>query len=694
MCLTFAVSVSAGIVDSGVCGDNLTWTFDDEGTLTISGEGKMDDIADMDIILGSSKNSNGSIKEWYMELYSIRENVKMIIIEDGIENISMWVFHEFENLETVVLGKSLKSIGMASFAGCKRLTEINIPSSVTNIGERAFYKCENLKNIIIPDSVTVLKNEVFAFCSNLEDVNIPQSVTSIEHGAFEHCSSLKSIEIPSTVTNIEGEAFRDTGLESIVLPNGITTIKTSTFKACKSLKRVELPTGLTAIEMMAFTSCTYLESVNFPESLTSVDVSAFSGCPFLVIYGTPGTIAENYANTYPHKFPFNGVKTESSGICGENIIWSIDESGTLTIKGNGNMYDWISNPSDIVTTYPSSQPTPWHYKKKDITKVIIEDGVTNIGKNSFCYCPNLIKIELPDSLISIGDSVFVDCKKLESIDIPSSVKDIGFSAFHSCESLKKVELPYGLTAIDAMFTNCSNLESITIPNSVTTIDHSAFSSCKSLTSITIPENVEYIGNMSFIDCDNLSSIILYGISTDIMNYGNVFDNCDNLTIYGKTNSKSEIFAKENNISFCTISTAIPTNAKVLINGKEVAFTAYNIGGNNYFKLRDVAMALNGSEKNFNVGWDGKNNAISLTSNQNYIPVGGELVVDTNAASTEPIVTNSRVYKDGESVSFIAFNIGGNNYFKLRDIGKAFDFGIGWDNETKTITIDTSISYTE
>ncbi len=106
------------------------------------------------------------------------------------------------------------------------------------------------------------------------------------------------------------------------------------------------------------------------------------------------------------------------------------------------------------------------------------------------------------------------------------------------------------------------------------------------------------------------------------------------------------------------------------------------------------MALNGSEKNFNVGWDSENNAISLTSNQNYIPVGGELVVDTNAASTEPIVTNSRVYKDSEPVSFIAFNIGGNNYFKLRDIGKAFDFGIGWDNETKTITVDTSIGYTE
>lgn len=137
----------------------------------------------------------------------------------------------------------------------------------------------------------------------------------------------------------------------------------------------------------------------------------------------------------------------------------------------------------------------------------------------------------------------------------------------------------------------------------------------------------------------------------------------------------------------------PTTSKVLVNGNVVEFEAYNINGYNYFKLRDFAQAVNNTEKNFEVTWDGVNNAINLVSNKPYTPVGGELTKGNGQAKIAT-PTTSKIYKDGEEISLSAYNINGNNYFKLRDIAKAFDIGVTWDGANNTIVIDTSISYVE
>lgn len=126
----------------------------------------------------------------------------------------------------------------------------------------------------------------------------------------------------------------------------------------------------------------------------------------------------------------------------------------------------------------------------------------------------------------------------------------------------------------------------------------------------------------------------------------------------------------------------------------MTFDAYNINGSNYFKLRDLAMALKGTEKQFEVNWDGANNAINLITAKPYTAVGGELTGQTDSMPKEAVPTTSKIYLDGLEQSFAAYTIGGNNYFKLRDIGKAIDFGVTWDQNTNTIGIDTSISYSE
>jgi hypothetical protein len=138
--------------------------------------------------------------------------------------------------------------------------------------------------------------------------------------------------------------------------------------------------------------------------------------------------------------------------------------------------------------------------------------------------------------------------------------------------------------------------------------------------------------------------------------------------------------------------ARPTAASVLIDGKTVAFDAYNIGGNNYFKLRDLAYALSGTAKQFEVGYDAATKAIALTSGKAYTPVGGEMA-GKGAGDKSAAPTNSGVYADGKTAAFTAYNIDGNNYFKLRDIGETFDFGVDWDAAEQTISIDTGKGYT-
>ncbi|MCR8642865.1 copper amine oxidase N-terminal domain-containing protein [Paenibacillus sp. N1-5-1-14] len=141
-------------------------------------------------------------------------------------------------------------------------------------------------------------------------------------------------------------------------------------------------------------------------------------------------------------------------------------------------------------------------------------------------------------------------------------------------------------------------------------------------------------------------------------------------------------------------TADPTASKVIVDGKDVAFEAYQIGDSNYFKLRDLAKVVNGTGKQFEVKWDGEKNAITLTGGQSYTADGSELKVSANPTQQIATYTTAKVYVNGKEVAFEAFQINNNNYFKLRDIGKALDFGVAWDEAAKSIGINTAVGYTE
>jgi len=141
-------------------------------------------------------------------------------------------------------------------------------------------------------------------------------------------------------------------------------------------------------------------------------------------------------------------------------------------------------------------------------------------------------------------------------------------------------------------------------------------------------------------------------------------------------------------------TAVPTASNVLVDNRATAFEAYNISGNNYFKLRDLAMALNGTDKQFEVTWNASEQAILLLSQKAYTAVGGEMQINASPVEQNAVHSAATIFLDGNAVSFTAYTIGGYTYFKLRDIAKLLNIGVNWDPTSGTIGIQTTATYTE
>jgi hypothetical protein len=128
---------------------------------------------------------------------------------------------------------------------------------------------------------------------------------------------------------------------------------------------------------------------------------------------------------------------------------------------------------------------------------------------------------------------------------------------------------------------------------------------------------------------------------------------------------------------------------VKVNGVEKALEVYNIDGSNYFKLRDLAYVLNGTKSQFSVDFDQAKQAISCAKGAAYTANGTELVIGADK-SASAVPSAQSLYIDGAAASLTAFNIGGNNFFKLRDLGTALGFNVDYDEATRTMLI-TSVA---
>ena len=145
----------------------------------------------------------------------------------------------------------------------------------------------------------------------------------------------------------------------------------------------------------------------------------------------------------------------------------------------------------------------------------------------------------------------------------------------------------------------------------------------------------------------------------------------------------------NRYAFQTHINVRPATARVSVDGNAVDLSGIFVNESNYYKIRDVAMVLSTGVNRFSISWDSARSAISLTTGKKYVPVGGELSGDVDLANAVVEQTNAKIIVNGVEHTIEAYNIDGNNYFKIRDISSLVGFDVGWDNATGTVTISSN-----
>ena len=478
-----------------------------------------------------------------------------ITIPESVGSIGDEAFRDCISLTSVTIGYNVTSIGDSAFMGCSSLTDVKIPDGVTRIGYNVFYNCSSLTSVTIPDSVTSIESYAFYNCNSLMNVTIPDSVTSIGfsafygcnsltsvtigssvtsigYGAFQDCSSLTSVTIPDSVTSIEFELFYGCSrLMSVTIPDSVTSIGFSAFYGCSGLTSVTIGSSVTSIGGSAFSDCSSLTSVTIGSSVTSIGGSAFSDCSSLTSVTIPDSVTSIEARAFYDCNSLQNVYYTGTAVMWDEITigddneylinaarhcavaggetggcrWSLSESGTLQISGNGCMADYTEGAA------------PWYTYHDLITDLIVKKGVKNLGNNAFCDLAVLESVTGLESVTSIGTGAFKNCVALEGLSIPSAVTSVGQNAFKGCTMLTSagpvdsgaaIEFGWNKTIPADAFSGADCLESLTIPEGVTRIMASAIKDCTALTDVSLPSTLSNIQQNAFSGCTALTSITL------------------------------------------------------------------------------------------------------------------------------------------------------------------------------------------
>ncbi len=213
--------------------------------------------------------------------------------------------------------------------------------------------------------------------------------------------------------------------------------------------------------------------------------------------------------TYTEVDTAPGVFYENSmnGECGDNAKWSFSD-GTLNISGTGS-----------ISAYSTLTPAPWSEFADEISSVVIEEGITEIGSYAFYNMPSITSLSLPESLEKIGLTAFSNCTGLKNITFPSGIKTIGSNAFSYCNGLTEIRLNEGVEKIDAAaFSSCSGLEKVYLPSTLKELGRRVFFRCDALNEITAVKGENFTSvNGMLMSADEKQLILCpYGYKTDVI----------------------------------------------------------------------------------------------------------------------------------------------------------------------------------
>lgn len=367
----------------------------------------------------------------------------------------------------------------ASFDDYKDVTELSIPEGITAIPSGLTWPNAY---VTLPKSLKTIDSNAFK-SGEIKGINIPVGIKSITGYTFYYCSKLEYVTIES---------------EDI-------TIGESAFEGCSKLRQLDLGNGVTSIGRNAFLECPLSEEVTIPISVVKIDINAFSDNAGIKCFrceadSKPDAWSVSW-NTNPVTVYWNGVETLPEGECGKNVRWRFDkDTGELIISGSGEMTD-----------YSASNYAPWIAYMDDVTKIIIEDGVTSVGRKAFYKMHCVTECEIADSVKVIKDYAFQYCTLLETVRFSENTEKIGASAFEQCGSLRIEGLPSGLKRIETkafyLVDSTKNATNIVLPSSLEYIGASAF--CIANLNVYIPASVTTISKSAFIVYGSASIVSEY-----------------------------------------------------------------------------------------------------------------------------------------------------------------------------------------
>ena len=368
---------------TGTCGEKVSWELDQQGVLTIYGEGAMKNY------------TYKSEMPWYKYLSKIQK----VVIEKGVTTIGDYAFYGMTDTIEITIPEGVTTIGEYAFKNSTKIAEVKLPSTLKKLGQSAFYGCTSLSKIAIPEGLYTIWGYTFKNCTSLAEVTLPSTLIKIDEAAFYGCSSLKKIEIPEDVSIIGIYCFKNcSNLSEISLPESMTKIREAAFYGT-AITEITIPDSVTAIGSYAFKNCAKLKKVNLSKELKTIEESAFYACESMTKLILPSNL------TTIGDYAFRRCEG----------LQLVEFSESLKKIGESAFYGC-----------------------SDLSELVLPEGMTEIGAYAFKSCTNVTSVSLPSTLNVIGESGFYGCDRIESIEIPAAVNTIGDYAFSRCTGLNTV----------------------------------------------------------------------------------------------------------------------------------------------------------------------------------------------------------------------------------------------------------------
>lgn len=330
--------------ESGTCGADLSWSFD-EGTLTITGSGDMTDFPE------------STMSPWY----HLREEILKISLPDGLTSVGSLAFYECKKLTAVVIPNSVSRIGDYAFANCTGIELLNLGSGVENIGECAFSDCYKVASLTLPTSLKTIGVKTFYRCESITTLTVPSSVTSIGTEAFGYCKALVTADIQAQ----------------------LRTIPDLLFYGCDSLVSVKLPDSATSVGEYAFRGCDQLATVYYDgEEKTPDQIQQ------IVDQDVPGfNDTGNVTGGNETDVVISGTATENpdGSVTQENTsVNRGDHSTTSTIITNTHPEDSLTGDITTDITITIEEEEGWDEATDAVKDALkgINDAITSTGSTS------------------------------------------------------------------------------------------------------------------------------------------------------------------------------------------------------------------------------------------------------------------------------------------------------------------------